>query len=105
MKETILTYIVTFLIGILLTSLIAGATDLFKGNKNERKALMMLLQNNLTNLAFVCLDLGYIMDYQLENWCNMLEAYEGLKGNGYIHALDTQIQKLPIKKTDVLQNK
>lgn len=99
MINSIITYIITFLIGALLTYLLSVIPKIFA----QRKAIMMILQNILTNLAFVCLDLGYIMDYQLENWCNMLNAYEKLGGDGYIHALDIKIKQLPVKTTDVLQ--
>ena len=102
MTQTIITYIITFLIGSLLTYLLSIIPKLFKSGKTERKALLMLLQNNLTNLAFVCIDLGYIMDYQLENWCNMLKVYEALGGDGYIHALDAIVKKLEVRKTNVL---
>ena len=98
MINSIITYIITFLIGALLTYLLSIIPKIFA----QRKALMMILQNILTNLAFVCLDLGYIMDYQLENWCNMLEAYEKLGGDGYIHSLDLKVKQLEVKKTDVL---
>ena len=102
MINSIITYIITFLIGALLTYLIKVIPKQYKNERIEREALLMLLQNNLTNLAFVCIDLGYIMDYQLENWCNMLKVYEALGGNGYIHALDVIIKKLEVKKTSVL---
>ena len=102
MIETILAYCITFFLGIALTYLVKVIPKTYRNEKTERKALMMLLQNNLTNLAYVCMDLGYIMDYQLENWCNMLSAYEGLKGNSYIHTLDKKVKALEVRKTDVL---
>lgn len=102
MKDSIIMYIITFLIGVVLTNIINKLVKTYKNEKTERAALMMLLQNNLTNLAYVCMDLGYIMDYQLQNWCNMLEAYEGLDGDGYIHSLDKKVKALEVKKTDVL---
>lgn len=105
MINSIITYIITFLIGALLTYLSSIIPKVLNGEKNEKKALIMLLQNNLTNLAYVCMDLGYIMDYQLQNWCNMLESYEGLGADGYIHSLDKKIKQLPVKTTDILQNK
>jgi len=99
MINSIITYIITFLIGALLTYLLSVIPKVFA----QRKAIMMILQNILTNLAFVCIDLGYIMDYQLENWCNMLSSYEKLGGDGYIHALDIKVKQLPVKTTDILQ--
>lgn len=103
MIETILAYIITFFLGIALTYLVNVIPKTYRNEKTERAAIMMILQNILTNLAFVCLDLGYIMDYQLENWCNMLGAYEKLGGDGYIHALDKKVKQLPVRTTDVLQ--
>jgi hypothetical protein len=75
---------------------------MYKSEKAERKALRLLLQSNLTNLAYVCLELGYIMDYQLQSWSNMLGVYEQLDGDDYIHTLDVKIKQLEVKKTGVL---
>jgi hypothetical protein len=102
MSETIIKYCITFFLGILLTHLVDKVTKMYKSEKAERKALRLLLQSNLTNLAYVCLELGYIMDFQLKSWCNMLEAYESLDGDDYIHTLDGKIKQLEVKKTGVL---
>lgn len=102
MLETIITYVITFLIGVLLTFIINKISKKYKSEKTEEKALRMLLQNNLTNLAFVCLDLNYIMDYQLENWCTMLEVYEAFDGDGFIHTLDKKIKLLSVKPSNVI---
>ena len=100
MINSIITYIITFLIGCFLTSLIGLIPKL----KAYREAILMMLQHDLTNLAFVCIDLGYIMDYQLKSWSNMKRVYKLLGGNDYIDALDEKIKQLPVKATGILQN-
>lgn len=101
MINSITTYIITFLIGVFLTALLGLIPKL----KAYKEAILMMLQHDLTNLAFVCLDLGYITDYQLKSWSNMKRVYKMLGGNDYIDALDEKIKQLPVKTTDVLQNK
>lgn len=102
MIETILAYCITFFLGIALTYLVKVIPKTYKNEKNERAALMILLQNALTNLAYVCIDLGYIMDYQLKLWCNMLRAYEDLDGDDFVHSLDEIVKTLPVKTSNVL---
>lgn len=100
--KTIITYIITCLLGMFLSFIVNKIVKTIKGEKTERRALMILLQNNLTNLAYVCIELGYIMDYQLKLWCNMLAIYESLDGNDFVHSLDEIVKKLPVKTTNVL---
>lgn len=102
MIKTILAYVITFFIGVFLTFIMNKISKKYKSEKVEGRALRMLLQNNLTNLAFVCLDIKYIMDYQLENWCAMLEVYEALDGDGFIHSLDKKIKSLPVKQSGMV---
>ena len=109
MKDSIIIYIITFLIGALLSYLIKTIPKKIKKEttdiNNIKVALRTILKNDLTNSGIVCLDIGYIWDFQLENWCDLMKSYEAFDGDGYIHTLDQKIKQLPVKKTDILQSK
>lgn len=74
-----------------------------KANENvQNQALVMMLQNSLTNTYFVYQQLGEIPDYVYKNWLNMLKVYEGLDGDDYIHILADKMKEWEIVKTDIL---
>lgn len=73
-----------------------------KNENVQNQALVMMLQNSLTNTYFVYEKLGEIPDYVYKNWLNMLKVYEGLDGDDYIHILASKMQSWKIVKTDIL---
>lgn len=74
-----------------------------KNNEIQNQALVMMLQNSLTNTYFVYQQLGEIPDYVYKNWLNMLKVYEGLDGDDYIHILAQKMVHWKIVKTDILE--
>lgn len=73
-----------------------------KNESVQNQALMMVLQNSLTNTYFVYEQLGEIPDYVYKNWLNMLKVYESLDGDDYIHVLAEKMKNWKIVKTDIL---
>ena len=76
-----------------------------KKNNATNNALKIMLQNNLTNTYFVYSTKKKIPDYVYKNWLNMLDEYENLEGDDYIHALALKIQSWEIVRTDILGEK
>ena len=72
-------------------------------NKLFKKALMMMLQNNLTNTYYAYENLGKIPDYVYKNWDNSRKIYEQLGGNDYIHVLADKMKSWDFEKTDILK--
>lgn len=68
----------------------------------QNQALMMMLQNSLTNTYFVYEKIGEIPDYVYKNWLSMLKVYENLGGDDYIHVLAEKMKKWQLVKTDIL---
>ena len=68
------------------------------------RALKIMLQNNLTNTYFVYSVKKKIPDYVYKNWLNMLDEYEALDGDDYIHTLSVKMQSWEIIRTDILDN-
>lgn len=65
-------------------------------------ALLTLLQSQLTNTYFVYNELKQIPDYIYKNWLNLLDVYEKLGGNDYVHTLAHKMESWEITKTDIL---
>lgn len=113
MIDKILSTIVTFIISGALgycVKAIKSYKEKLERQKQEQKAnesvqnqaLVMMLQNSLTNTYFVYQKLGEIPDYVYKNWINMLKVYEGLDGDDYIHILAEKMKDWKIVKTDIL---
>lgn len=68
------------------------------------KALKIMLQSNLTNTYFVYSTKKKIPDYVYRNWLNMLDEYENLEGDDYIHTLADRMKQWEIVRTDILNN-
>ena len=94
-------------IGFITTTLLGYCLGLIKkkrlSEQEQNSALLSLLQNSLTNIYYVYNDVGEIPDYALKNWINLMEPYEALGGDDYIHELDVRIKKLPVKITGVIK--
>lgn len=104
MKTQIITIVINFVVsGLLGYSLSAIKNYKKKGNATNR-ALKIMLQNNLTNTYFVYSAKKKIPDYIYRNWLNMLDEYENLEGDDYIHTLSEKMKTWEIVRTDILNN-
>ena len=102
MEKQIITIIINFLVtGALGYSLNAIKNYRSKNNATNR-ALKIMLQNNLTNTYFVYSTKKKIPDYVYKNWLNMLDEYEALEGDDYIHNLADKMKNWDIVRTDIL---
>jgi hypothetical protein len=105
MIETIIKAAIGFLVPIVLGYCLGSLKKKKENEKVQNQALVMMLQNNLTNAYFAYEQIGEIPDYVYKNWLNLLKAYEGLKGDDYIHCLADKMKKWKIVKTDILVNR
>lgn len=103
MKE-ILDIAIRYIVPLLLGYCINIIKNYKKKTTATNKALKIMLQNNLTNTYFVYSSKKKIPDYIYRNWLNMLEEYENLKGDDYIHTLAIKMQNWEIVRTDILNN-
>ena len=78
--------------------------EIQKNENVQNQALVMMLQNSLTNTYFVYQQLGEIPDYVYKNWLNMLKVYENLGADDYIHVLANKMVNWKIVKTDIIKN-
>lgn len=93
----------TTALSVLVSSLVVYCINQVKGFTAIKKALMIMLQSNLTNTFFAYEKIGKIPDYVYRNWLNELKEYETLGGDDYIHALAKKIESWEIVKTDILE--
>lgn len=103
--STIVTFVISGALGYAVKTIKAykqKKEECDKNNEVQNQALVMMLQNSLTNTYFVYEKLGEIPDYIYKNWLNMLKVYEGLDGDDYIHILASKMKDWKIVKTDVL---
>lgn len=98
--ETILKFVLTGALGYCVSVI----KNYKKKTTATNKALKIMLQNNLTNTYFVYSTKKKIPDYIYRNWLNMLEEYEALDGDDYIHTLASKMQNWDIVRTDILNN-
>lgn len=104
MKEQIIAIIINMVVTGVLGYCIKGLKDYKKKSKSTNNALKIMLQNNLTNTYFVYSTKKKIPDYVYKNWLNMLDEYEALEGDDYIHVLSDRMKDWEIVRTDVLNN-
>ncbi len=76
--------------------------DIKKNEKLQNMALLTLLKNNLTSTYFVYNELKEIPDYVYQNFLDMLEVYEALGGDGFIHKIAKKMENWEIIKTDIM---
>ena len=103
---TIITFIVSGALGYCVKTIKAykeKKEQCDKNNEVQNEALLMMLQNSLTNTFFVYQQIGEIPDYVYKNWINMLKVYESLDGDDYIHVLAEKMRKWELVKTDILE--
>lgn len=64
--------------------------------KNNNEAVKCSLRNDMLEIWDKCKDKKEITKYQLESFMNSRDLYYKKKGDGFIHAIDTQIQTFKI---------
>ena len=110
MTQTIINTAISFVVGSILTYCVGRIKHYKKKledkNSNEKLqnvALQTLLKSQLTNTYFVYNELKAIPDYVYQNFLDMLEVYESLGGNSYIHTIAKKMEQWEISKTDILK--
>ena len=93
--NTSISIIVSGLIGFLL-----GQLKTFKAFK---MALMLLIQNTLTNTYFVYSQKKVIPDYVCKGWNNLFKIYKQLGGNDYCDTLKNKMSEWEIVQTGILE--
>lgn len=71
-------------------------TSLYTIIKNNNEAVKCSLRNDMLEIWDKCKDKKEITKYQLESFMNSRDLYYKKKGDGFIHAIDTQIQTFKI---------
>lgn len=105
--KTVIGSLTTLIIGYLTGALKKAKQknkDIEANNNLQNEAIMMLLQNNLTNQFFVHDTVKEIKDYQYRNWLNQLRVYEALGGDDFVHELADRMKSFKIVETDILNN-
>ena len=93
--ESILIYIATTIIGMLLGNIMSN----YKKQKIMMKAFKNLLKSQLVNQCYVHKQLGEVDRYIRESWYAMYESYTELGGNSYIHdIIEPEFAKAPMKE-------
>jgi protein tyrosine phosphatase len=105
MAQEIIIKVVNYLIPVILGYCISVINNHKKKQTATNQALKIMLQNNLTNTYFVYSTKKKIPDYVYKNWLNMLDEYENLDGDDYIHALANKMEDWDIVRTDILEVK
>lgn len=106
--KTIIGSLTTLIIGYLTGALKKAKQkneSIEKNNILQNEAIMMLLQNNLTNQFFVYDTTKEIKDYQYKNWLNQLRVYEALGGDDFIHELADRMKHFKIIETSILDKR
>lgn len=109
MTHTIINTTITFIISSILGYCVSVIKNYKKKLKNKEKneniqniALQALLKSQLTNVYFVYSELKQIPDYAYQNFLDMLNVYESLDGDGFVHTIAKKMESWDIKKTDIL---
>lgn len=96
----------TIALPIVLTSLFGYIAWLLKQQKKDRdansKGTMLLLRVQLIEYHDKYVAVGEIPSYAYDNFNEMYEAYHALGGNGMITKMHEEIEKLHLKKKDVV---
>lgn len=103
---TAITFVVSGILGYCVSLMKQYKNKLNKENENENvqnMALRALLKNQLTNAHFVYSELKKMPDYAYQNFLDMLEIYESLGGDGFIHKIAKKMETWEITKTDILK--
>lgn len=90
-------------IGVIVSGTIGYLIGQLKSFKAIKLALMILIQNTLTNTYFVYSQKKVIPDYIFRNWNNLFKIYKQLDGNDYCDTLKNKMGDWEITKTDILE--
>ena len=104
--NTTITFIISGLLGYSVSVIKNYKYRLKQKTENEKLqniALQSLLRNQLTNTYFVYNELKQIPDYAYQNFLDMLQVYEKLDGDGFIHTIAKKMETWDITKTDILK--
>ena len=104
MAQQIIDIVLKYIVPIILGYCISLIKNYKKKTNSTNKALKIMLQSNLTNTYFVYSSKKKIPDYVYRNWLNMLEEYENLDGDDYVHTLADRMKTWEIVRTDILNN-
>lgn len=102
MGKQILDIVLKYIVPIILGYCLNVIKNYRKKANATNKALKIMLQSNLTNTYFVYSSKKKIPDYVYRNWLNMLDEYENLDGDDYIHTLFEKMKQWEIVRTDIL---
>lgn len=109
MIQTILNTTITTLVGVILGYCVSTIKKYREKVKNDKEnesvqnvALRTILKNQLTNTYYVYNEMKRIPDYMYQNFLDLLEVYEKLGGNSYIHTIAKKMENWEISKTDIL---
>ena len=103
--NTAITFVVSSSLGYCVSIIKNYKKKLASKSKNEKiqnVALQALLKSQLTNVYFVYNELKQIPDYAYQNFLDMLNVYENLGGNGFVHSIAKKMETWDIVKTDIL---
>lgn len=103
MIQDVVMKVINYLVPIILGYCFSVISNYKKKNNATNNALKIMLQNNLTNTYFVYSSKKKITDYVYKNWLNMLDEYENLDGDDYIHILAERMKDWEIVRTDILE--
>ena len=104
--STAITFVVSSILGYCVSAIKNYKNNLKEKSENEdvqNKALLFLLQAQLTNTYFVYNEIGEISDYVLRNWLNLFKIYKKLGGNDYVDTLKQKMDEWVVVKTDILK--
>ena len=104
--NTAITFIVSSILGYCVSIIKNYKKKLNDKTKNENVqnvALQALLKSQLTNVYFVYNELKQIPDYAYQNFLDMLDVYESLGGDGFVHSIAKKMESWEIVKTDILK--
>lgn len=104
--STAITFVVSSILGYCVSAIKNYKQKLKDRNENEdiqNKALLFLLQAQLTNTYFVYNEIGEISDYVLRNWLNLFKIYKQLGGNDYVDTLKQKMDSWVVVQTDILK--
>ena len=84
MTKEILLAIVKYLVPLIMGYLISLLRNYSKKDKLSQKALMIMLQSNLTNTYYEYEKKKAVPEYIYQNWANEFKVYRELGGNSYV---------------------
>ena len=84
MTKEIILAVIKYLVPLIMGYLISLLRNYSKKDKLSQKALMIMLQSNLTNTYFQYEKKKVVPEYIYQNWTNEFKVYRELGGNSYV---------------------